>query len=83
MHYKNGREAKIGDEVIQVQNGTARGLLYDTMGGAKQCSARIASFHGSDPYVSTGDCLHIDDVLEANIPDSTRPRVGDAVQEAK
>lgn len=62
MHYKNGREAKIGDEVIQVQNGTARGLLYDTVGGVKQCSARIASLSGSDPYVNVGDCLHIDDV---------------------
>lgn len=71
MHYKNGREAKVGDDVIQVQNGTARGILYDTVAGVKQCSARIAPIHANDLYVNVGDCLHAEDVAKANIPDST------------
>jgi hypothetical protein len=64
MHYRNGREAKNGDRVIQLQMGGAKvqtaGILYDAQAGNDYCNGFIA------PLPATGacliDCLHADDV---------------------
>jgi hypothetical protein len=70
MHFKNGREAKPGDVVINLQSGEI-GVVYDTVAGIKQCSARLARMMPNDSYVILGTCLHLDDVAAAAIPDST------------
>lgn len=64
MHYRNGREAKNGDKVIQLGGEgkiTHFGVLHDATPGNDYCNGSIA------PVVSGGgacmcDCLHIEDV---------------------
>ena len=71
MHYRNGREAKNGDKVIQIGGyGTgveisAIGILYDAVPGNDHCNGKIASTIGG-PVVGACmcDCLHVDDVAE-------------------
>lgn len=74
MHYKNGRVAKNGDKVLFAPpTGTpVVGILYDAVAGNDSCNGRIAVSHGfNDPYPNLAECLHVDDVNAATIPDST------------
>lgn len=66
MHYRNGREAKNGDKIIQLtSSGPAKivswGVLYDATPGNDYCNGSIANVP-----MQTGacmcDCLHVDDV---------------------
>lgn len=66
MHYRNGREAKNGDRVVQLgcdsRGGIVigTGILYDAVAGNNYCNGSVA------PIVSPGacliDCLHADDL---------------------
>lgn len=75
MHYRNGREAKNGDRIIQLDtNGGIQGgvILFDAVPGNDYCNGRVA------PVVVQGgaclvawphrtwcralDALHVDDV---------------------
>jgi hypothetical protein len=63
MHYRNGREAKNGDKIIQIENGkiSAIGILHSATPGNDYCNGGIAII----PQASGAclcDCLHIDDV---------------------
>lgn len=68
MHYRNGREAKNGDEIIQIDGGgkiTDVGVLIRAQPGNDYCNGIIAndrtkSFSGA----CLCDCLHVDDVAE-------------------
>jgi hypothetical protein len=68
MHYRNGREAKNGDEVVQLDNAgiiTSAGVLIRAVPGNDYCDGIIAndrtqSFIGA----CLADCLHVDDVAE-------------------
>ena len=71
MHYKNGREAKAGDIAVSLTNKTA-GLLHSVSASSNTCNGRLAPINGSDPYVTISECLHIDDVAAATIPDCTK-----------
>lgn len=65
MHYRNGREAKNGDAVIQIGfDGkiNALGVLYNATPGNDYCNGQLA------PIPSAGnaclvDCLHLDDIM--------------------
>jgi len=77
MHYKNGREAKIGDKVmlIPAYGSPVVGILYDAIGGNDYCNGRLAPVSPSDPYQNLKECLHIDDVLKAipaDVPDTSK-----------
>ena len=75
MHYKNGREAKAGDRIIDLQSGMS-GILHSTDAKADCCNGRMARTSHNDPYVITGCCLHLDDVAAMAVvtPDvSNRP----------
>lgn len=66
MHYRNGREAKNGDEIVQVNEKgqiTDAGVLIRATPGNDYCNGIIAndktkSFVGA----CMCDCLHVDDV---------------------
>lgn len=67
MHYRNGREAKNGDKVVQIGGyGSAVkidvvGVLFDAKPGSDHCNGQIAPTSG----VVTAclcDCLHVDDL---------------------
>lgn len=67
MHYKNGREAKVGDEVI-VFNGdrpNLLGLLVSATPGSTSCNGRVLPMPVNNAaYVTIGDCLHVEDVAQ-------------------
>ena len=64
MHYRNGREAKNGDKVISLADGTREirvGVLYDAVAGNDYCNGKIAPLP-APPYACLIDCLHVDDL---------------------
>jgi hypothetical protein len=66
MHYRNGREAKNGDSVIQVTPGGAIncvGVLYDAIPGNDYCNGYIAPIQNPITIACMCDCLHVDDVM--------------------
>lgn len=71
MHYRNGREAKNGDKVVQLNGGkiVASGQLQNAVAGNDYCNGQIVvtgSDYPNGPAVIVGacicDCLHVDDV---------------------
>ena len=67
MHYRNGREAKNGDKVVQldIEGGqiNAIGILYDAVPGSDYCNGRIAPISTTMTGACMCDCLHVDDVV--------------------
>lgn len=70
MHYRNGREAKNGDKIIQIGGyGTgvtvnAVGVLYDAKPGNDHCNGSIAPIQNPATSACLCDCLHVDDLAE-------------------
>lgn len=71
MHYRNGREAKNGDKIIQLGgygsgvNINAVGILFDATPGNDHCNGYIAPILGGSVQTACMcDCLHVDDVAE-------------------
>ncbi len=73
MHYRNGREAKNGDKIIQLGTSydasgpkttiTAIGVLFDATPGNDHCNGSIAPLLGGPVQgACMCDCLHLDDV---------------------
>lgn len=66
MHYRNGREAKNGDTIVQIgHNGkiNALGVLHGAVAGNDYCNGMIAPINGPAGACMV-DCLHLDDVAE-------------------
>jgi hypothetical protein len=65
MHYRNGREAKNGDKVIQLgyDGGglVAFGVLHSATPGSDHCNGSIAPVSGITGACLC-DCLHVDDL---------------------
>jgi len=64
MHYRNGRGAKNGDKVVDLNEGKS-GILYGAHGNSDTCNGRLAQPSPYDHYVNLKDCLHADDVAAA------------------
>jgi S1-C subfamily serine protease len=74
MHYRNGREAKNGDKIVQIgdrynADGTVTkgvvtgvGVLYDAKPGNDHCNGSIAPIQNPVTGACLCDCLHVDDV---------------------
>jgi hypothetical protein len=66
MHYRNGRVAKNGDKIIQldIEGGkiNAVGVLFDATPGYDYCNGRIAPIQATPTGACMCDCLHIDDL---------------------
>lgn len=77
MHYKNGRVAKNGDQVVSIPTyGPVRsGILYGAVAGNDTCNGNLAQPSPNDPIANLSECLHVDDIgsVGGNIPDSTLP----------
>lgn len=69
MHYKNGRKAKQGDKVLNLTTGFS-GVLHSVSAQSTTCNGRIAAVTQNDPYVTIGECLHMDDIAKADVPNS-------------
>jgi hypothetical protein len=67
MHYRNGREAKNGDKIVQIggYGGGAQivavGVLFDATPGNDYCNGQIAPIQNVSGACIC-DCLHVDDV---------------------
>ena len=63
MHYRNGREAKNGDRVVQLNGGqvSGTGILHDAVPGNDYCNGGVAPIPGST-MACLCDCLHADDL---------------------
>ena len=64
MHYRNGREAKNGDKVVQLSMAgkiTSVGVLYDAVAGNDYCNGSLAPLNGNTGACMC-DCLNIEDV---------------------
>jgi hypothetical protein len=67
MHYRNGREAKNGDKIVQLSmdsNGqvTAVGVLHSATPGNDYCNGFIAPIQSTMQGACMCDCLHVDDL---------------------
>lgn len=66
MHYRNGREAKNGDKVVQLNFGTAEvsafGVLHSAVSGNDHCNGMIAPIQMPNHMACLCDCLHVDDL---------------------
>jgi hypothetical protein len=65
MHYRNGREAKNGDKIVQLDYGSGKvvnfGVLHSAVPGNDYCNGSIAPL-ASPTGACMCDCLHIEDV---------------------
>jgi hypothetical protein len=71
MHYRNGREAKNGDKIVQISGYgsgaeiNAVGVLYDAKpSGGDTCNGNIAPIQSPLTSACLCDCLHVDDLGE-------------------
>lgn len=67
MHYRNGREAKNGDKVVQIGNNgeiVASGVLHSATPGNDYCNGYIAPTPATNTTACLIDCLHVVDVAE-------------------
>ncbi len=68
MHYRNGREAKNGDIVVQitVEGGKIEkfGVLHSATPGNSYCNGLIAPVQDIRAGACMCDCLHIDDLAD-------------------
>lgn len=65
MHYRNGREAKNGDRVVQLSYDgkiAGFGILHDAVPGNDYCNGQVASIQPGGTGACMVDCLHADDV---------------------
>lgn len=64
MHYRNGREAKNGDKIIQLEGSkvVAFGVLHSAVPGNDYCNGSIAVIQNAQQGACMVDCLHADDV---------------------
>lgn len=63
MHFRNGREAKNGDQVIKLEGGriVAFGTLKNAVPGEDYCNGDIEPIT-NDQMACMVDCLHVDDI---------------------
>lgn len=70
MHYRNGREAKNGDKIIQIggygssAEVVAFGVLHSAVPGNDYCNGSIAPIQNVVTGACMCDCLHVDDLAE-------------------
>ena len=65
MHYRNGREAKNGDKIVQIGHEgkiTSIGVLHDATPGNDYCNGYIAPISTTTSAACMCDCLHMDDL---------------------
>lgn len=66
MHYRNEREAKNGDTVIQFACDGSKivsvGVLFDAKPGNDYCNGSVAAIVPAITGACMCDCLHVDDL---------------------
>lgn len=72
MHYKNGREAKIGDRIVGADSmgHPVAGILVNAQAGSETCNGAVVPFNSPTWTITLGDCLHVDDFKAQSKPQS-------------
>lgn len=65
--------------MVNPNPGGSYGILYNVNPGSTTCNGRLAQPAANDPYVTLSDCLHVDDIAAATIPDSSQAAIKPAV----
>lgn len=72
MHYKNGKEAKIGDQVVGRDScgNVVAGVLMEILSCTDTCNGRVVPQVEilNAPIVTLGDCVNVDDIAALNPP---------------
>jgi hypothetical protein len=65
MHYKNGREAKVGDRIVVPNSGKPYiGFLSEAVATSNTCNGRVIPLPvNNETYVTLSDVLHVEDGL--------------------
>ncbi|OQA09457.1 MAG: hypothetical protein BWY66_00556 [bacterium ADurb.Bin374] len=70
MHYKNGREAKAGDQIVgrDYDGSVLAGVLVGPNPASDTCNGRLisSSLVNSAPLISLKDFVHADDITLLN-----------------
>lgn len=69
MKYKNGRTAQVGDQLLDLTTGQT-GVIY-SISEQLVGNCRLVGMTNLDPWVTLSECLHIDDIRAADVPDLT------------
>lgn len=69
MHYKNGREAKVGDQIVHpvwTKDGyvTGHGIITSITPGSTSCNAVVIPVSTPGHCVTLGHCLHREDIVD-------------------
>jgi hypothetical protein len=68
MHYRNGREAKIGDQIVgrYPMGNLVSGILVKANPGSETCNGTVmlTAVLYTLPLVTLGECVHADDISE-------------------
>lgn len=66
MHYKNGREAKVGDQVLVTDyNEKFIGVVVDTSSTSTTCNLKVIPLPLLNYRTATaGECQHIEDAIK-------------------
>lgn len=65
MHYRNGREAKNGDTIVQIGNSgkiVGLGVLHNAVAGNDYCNGSVAPIATNLSLACMCDCLHVEDI---------------------
>ena len=66
MHYRNGREAKNGDVVVELGMSDGKitkfGVIYNAVAGNDYCNGNLAPVQNLKEGACMVDCLHIEDL---------------------
>ena len=66
MHYRNGREAKNGDLIVQLDYSNGKvvtfGVLHSAVSGNDYCNGNIAVVQPANAGACMVDCLHVEDL---------------------
>ena len=66
MHYRNGRAAKNGDKIVQLDFNSGKivgvGVLHDAVPGNDYCNGKVAPIGLDHPGACLCDCLALEDV---------------------
>jgi len=70
MHYKNGREAKVGDKVVAPHyHGPFIGTVVSASAGADTCNLIVVPHPIREGQSATAsECLHVDDAVNQSPP---------------
>ena len=70
MHYKNGREAKVGDKIVgrDVSGSPLAGVVIDRYPETDRCNLIVAPL--TCTYTASAcDCVHVEDLEDVRVQD--------------